>query len=65
MPDRILYVVARTPEEAERNLLHTGSNPYIMSDQPRADFRAQELSQMWDEPYQTFKARVTVELLED
>jgi hypothetical protein len=65
MADRILYVVARTREEAERNLLHTGSNPYIMSDSGRADYRAKELSQMWDELYTVFKAKVTVEMLED
>jgi hypothetical protein len=65
MADRILYVVAPSREDAERSLLHRQHNPYIMTRPDVAEKRAEEQTEMWGGKYSVFKAKVTVEMLED
>lgn len=65
MAEAILYVVALSSDQAERNLRHIGHNPNIMGDPKNAELRAKQQSELWGMPYKVFKGRVTVEMLED
>ena len=63
--EKIVYAVAASPEEAQRLLLHSGSNAYVMFGKENAENAARIQSKTRGQEYKAFKARVTVELLED